>query len=107
MAKRSRKSHKGQTKLQELAVVATAETSEEAKELETLLKNNDIPAMVKRQQDEFADAKRFVVMVPEENVDEAHVIIESQDAFDDFYDSELYDENEDDFEGNIFEEDEF
>jgi hypothetical protein len=35
--------------------------------------------------------------------DEAHVIIESQDAYDDFYDSGLDEETEDDFEGDIFE----
>lgn len=106
MAKRSRKNHKGQTKLQELVVVAMAETSEEAKEFETLLKNNDIPAMVKRQRDELSDAQRFVVMVPEEHTDEAHVIIESQDAFDDFYDSELDEGNEDDFSVDFYD-DEF
>jgi len=106
MGKRARKSHKTQTKLQELVVVATADTAEEAKDFEKLLKNNNIPAMVKRQQDEFTESKRFVVMAPEEMADEAHVIIESQDAYDDFYDSGLDDE-EDDLEGDIFEEDEF
>ncbi|MFH1371024.1 MAG: hypothetical protein ABII09_07035 [Planctomycetota bacterium] len=106
MAKRTRKSHKTQSRLQELVVVATADTAEEAKEYEKLLKNNDIPAMVKRQQDEFAGGQRFVVMSPEEMADEAHVIIESQDAFDDFYDSGFEDENEDEFSGEMFE-DEF
>ncbi len=63
--------------------------------------------MVKQQQDEFTESKRFVVMTPEEMADEAHVIIESQNAYDDFYDSGLDDENEDDPEGDIFEDDEF
>ena len=106
MAKRSRKSQKGQTKLQELTVIATTETSEEAKEFETLLKNNDIPAIVKKQRDELSDSQRFVVMVPEEHTDEAHVIIESQNAFDDFYDSELDEVNEDDFSADFYD-DEF
>ncbi len=112
MGKRTRKRHKTQTSragrgraLQELVVVATADTAEEAKDFEKLLKNNDIPAMVKRQQDEFMDGKRYAVMAPEDMADEAHVVIESQDAYDDFYDSALEDENEDEFEGEIFEDD--
>jgi len=125
MVKRTRKSHRTQTtrvgtastersavtrgrgrsrELQELVIVATADTAEEAKDYETLLKNNDIPAIVKRQQDEFTESKRFVVMTPEDMTDEAHVIIESQDAYDDFYDSGLEDENEDEPDGDIFEE---
>jgi hypothetical protein len=35
--------------------------------------------------------------------DEAHVVIESQDAYDDFYDLGLDSDNEDDLEGDIFE----
>ncbi len=104
MVKRARKNQKSQSRTQELVVVAIAATMEEAKDYETLLKTNDIPAMVKQQQDEFTEGKRYVVMVPEEMTDEANVVIESQDAFDDFYDSSLDDENEDDLEGDIFEE---
>lgn len=107
MGKRTRKSQRTQSRLQELVVVATADTAEEAREYEKLLKNNDIPAMVKQQQDEFTESRRFVVMTPEDMADEAHVIIESQDAYDDFYDSGLDDENEDDSESDIFEDDEF
>ena len=112
MGKRTRKRNKTQTSragrarvLQELVVVATADTAEEAKDFEKLLKNNDIPAIVKRQQDEFMDGKRYAVMVPEDTADEAHVVIESQDAYDDFYDFALEDENEDEFDGEIFEDD--
>ena len=104
MVKRTRKR---QSRLQELVVVATSDTAEEARDYEMLLKNNDIPAMVKQQQDEFSQGKRFVVMTPEEMADEAHVIIESQDAYDDFYDSGLDDENEEDSEDDIFEDDNF
>jgi len=80
MGKRTRKSQKSQTKVQELVVVATTETMEEAKEYETLLKNNDIPAFAKQQTGEVSQDRKFVVMVPEDMSDEAHVIIESQDA---------------------------
>jgi hypothetical protein len=46
-------------------------------------------------------------MVPEEFLDEAHVVIESQDAYDDFYDFSLDDEEDssDDFDPDVFEED--
>ena len=109
MVKRTHKTHKthstkrSATLNQELVVITTADSIDEAKEYETLLKNNDIPAMVKQQQDEFTDAKRFVVYVPEDMADEANVIIESQDAYDDFYDSAMDDDAEEDLEGDIFE----
>jgi hypothetical protein len=88
---------------QELVVVATSSTMDEAKEYETLLKNNDIPAMVKEIPNEFGEGTHFAVYVPDDTADEAHVVIESQDAYDDFYDFGLDEENEDDLEGDIFE----
>jgi hypothetical protein len=88
---------------QELAVVATASTMDEAKDIETLLKNNDIPAIVKQRPNEFGEGTHYAALVPEDMVDEAHVVIESQDAYDDFYDLGLNDEGEDDLEGEIFE----
>ncbi len=103
MNKRSRKTHKSSSRLAELVVVASAESMDEAKDFETLLKNNDIPAIIKRHHDELTEGKRFFVMVPEEMADEAHVIIESQDSYDDFYDSEMDDTDDDDLEGDIFE----
>jgi hypothetical protein len=88
---------------QELVVVATSSTIEEAREYEALLKNNDIPAMVKERPNEFGEGTHFAVYVPDDMADEAHVVIESQDAYDDFYDFGLDEENEDDLEGDIFE----
>ena len=88
---------------EDLVVVATASTMDEAKENETLLKNNEIPAMVKQRPNEFGEGFHFAVYVPEDMADEAHVIIESQDAYDDFYDLGLNDDSEDDLEGDVFE----
>jgi uncharacterized protein with beta-barrel porin domain len=88
---------------QELVVVATSSAMDEAKEYETLLKNNDIPAMVKERPNEFGEGTHYAVYVPDDMADEAHVVIESQDAYDDFYDFGLDEENEDDLEGDIFE----
>ncbi len=44
-------------------------------------------------------------MVPEDFLDEAHVIIESQNAYDDFYDYTVEDEENGDFDDELFEED--
>jgi hypothetical protein len=106
MAKRSKKTQKSQSKLQDFVIVTVVETLEQAKDRETLLRNNDIPAVIKQQAEESADAYGFAVMVPEEFLDEAHVVVESQDAYDDFYDFALEDEDEDGFDSEFFE-DEF
>jgi len=104
MAKRSSKKHKPRTQLQNLVVVTFAEDIEQAKDYQVLLKNNDIPAVVDEDNQGRGDESRGVaVMVPEDYLDEAHVVIESQDAYDDFYDLAL--EDEDDYQGEIFEDD--
>lgn len=83
MAKKAKKSSKGGQKLKEFVAVAFARDEIEAKEYEALLAGDDIPVTI-RQQGDTDDG--YSVMVPEEYVDEAYVIIESQDAFEDYYD---------------------
>jgi hypothetical protein len=105
MTKRIRKSSKSQSSTKELIVVATANSMDEAKDYESLLKNNDIKAVVKKQQDEFTENRRYVVMVQEDLADEANVIIESQNSYDDYdtdSDSDPDDISEDDLEGDVF-----
>lgn len=119
MNKKTRKANRGQSTsvhsepksngrnhsrgMQELVVVATSSSLDEAKDCETLLKTNDIPAMVKERANEFGEGFHYAVYVPDDMVDEAHVVIESQDAYDDFYEFGLDEETEDDLEGDIFE----
>ena len=105
MTKRSRKNQKTQAKLQDLVAVTFVEDLELAKEYETLLKTNDIPAVVSKQNEPSMDTKAIAVMVPEDCLDEAHVVIESQDAYDDFYDFAVEDENDDDLDSDLFEDD--
>ncbi|HDZ69384.1 MAG TPA: hypothetical protein ENH43_03085 [Phycisphaerales bacterium] len=105
MTKRSKKTQKLQTKLQEFVVVAFAEDLEQARDYETLLKSNDIPAVIKEHDKELINAKGVAVMVPEDLLDEAHVVIESQDAYDDFYDLTLEDEDNGDFDSELFDDD--
>ncbi len=103
MAKRSQKAQKSQPELQEFVVVSFAKDLEQARDYETLLKTNDIPAIIKEQGEQSINAKGIAVMVPEQFLDEAHVVIESQDAYDDFYDFALEDEDNDDFDSDLFE----
>jgi len=104
MAKRFRKNQKSQSKLKDFVVVTFVDDLEQAREYETLLRINDIPAIIKEQVDPSVSSKGIAVMVPEDFLDEAHVVIESQDAYDDFYDFALDDEQED-FDSSLFEDD--
>ena len=102
MAKRSKKTEKTQSNMQGLVAVTLTKDLELAREYEILLKVNDIPAIITEQQDESIGAKDIAVKVPEEYLDAAHVIIESQDAYDDFYDF-TSEEDISDFDGPYFE----
>ena len=105
MAKRSKKVHRSQAKLQGYVVVAFAEDMEQAREYKTLLEVNDVAAIINEQQEQSLGSKEIAVMVPEDFLDEAHVIIESQHTYDDFYDYAVEDEEDGDFDDELFEED--
>ncbi len=105
MAKRSKKGHRSQAKMQGYVVVTFAENLEQAREYKTLLEVNDVSAIINEQEEQSLGSNEIAVMVPEEFLDEAHVIIESQNAYDDFYDYTLEDEENDDFDDELFEED--
>jgi hypothetical protein len=102
MAKRRPKAQESQANVQDLVIVTFAEDLEQARNYETVLRSNDIPAVINEQIDESADDKGIAVMVPEDYLDEAHVVIESQDAYDDFYDLALDEEGNDEFDGDVF-----
>jgi len=99
MTRRSGKNKDTQAKVQELVMVVMTDDLEQAKDRQALLKNNDIPAVIKEQD----ESTGFAVMVPEEFLDEAHVVIESQEAYDDFYDFAMENEDEDNFGADVFE----
>jgi hypothetical protein len=75
----------GQTNLKDLAIVTYVTDMDQAREYETLLRLNDIPAVIKEKLDPSGDTN-VAILVPEDFLDEAHVVIESQDAYDDYYD---------------------
>ncbi len=106
MTKRSKKGPRSQAKLEGYVVVAFAEDKEQAAEFKTILEANDISAMIAEPEAHEIGSKEIAVMVREEFLDEAHVIIESQHAYDDFYDFALEGEDEGDFDDDFFE-DEF
>ena len=105
MAKRSKKGHRSQAKLQGYVVVAFADDLEQAREFKSLLEVNDVSAIISEQKESALGSKEIAVMVPEDFLDEAHVIIESQQAYDDFYDFALEEEHSGDFDDDLFEDD--
>lgn len=111
MTKRSKKNHKSQAKVQGFVVVAFAKDMEQAREYETMLKVNDIPAVISQEREQSTGTQEIAVMVPEDYIDEAHVVIESQDAYDDLCDfaAEKDEEEEEDFnfDGDYFDDDNF
>ena len=101
MAKRSEKTQK--TAIKEFVTAVFAEDAEQAKEYEALLQSNDIPVEISKQPGESS----FAVMVAEEFIDEAHVIVDSQDAYDDFYDLASEEEDDLDFDSDLYDDNEF
>lgn len=85
-------------------IVTFADDMEQAREYEALLKSDDIPVEIHDNTEKIGSSKNLILMVPEEYIDEAHVVIESQSAYDDFY--EFTDDNDDDSFGiDYFDED--
>ena len=95
MVRRSRKKHKIQTE-QEMVIVVFPEDMDQAKDYQVLLRNNDIPAIIREQNPSSDDSNGIAVLVPEDFLDEAHIVVESQDAYDDFYDMSFEEDNDDD-----------
>ena len=91
MAKQRKKSQQSSTSLHEFVTVAFAEDMELAKQYKKILNESDIPVMI-RDTHESTHAPGIAVMVSEDNLDEAHVLIESQSSHESFYDLELGDD---------------
>jgi hypothetical protein len=104
MARRAKKKTQVAQKTREYVAVAFARDETEAKEYQALLAGDNIPVTIQPQADSDNGTGGYSVMVPEEFVDEAYVIIESQDAYDDFYDLAI-DEEDSDFDGDVFDDD--
>jgi hypothetical protein len=104
MRRRTHKKADSRTKVNDYVVAVFVEDEDLAKDFESLLHASEIPVKIVENEATEAQNAGFSVMVPEEYLDEAHVIIESQDAYDDFYDSNFEDEM-DDFDEDFLDED--
>ena len=109
MVKRSQNLTATKTDTVNFVTVVFAEDSQRASEYESLLKDNNIKVTIKETDDSSLNIPGIAVMVPEQCLDEAHVIIESQNMHDDFCDSlgdedsfEDFDDNEDGFYSDNF-----
>ena len=105
MAKRSRKAQKTAVKAQELSFVTLASSKDEAKGYKAMLEANDIPVTTKAQHGSPKDSDGIAILVPEEFVGQAQVVIESQNAYDDFDEYSFDDEDYDDDFNEDFNED--
>jgi len=93
MANRKKKSQSSTTALKELVTVAFAEDKDLAAQYKQLLNDNDIPAAIKTRGAGETGYDGIAVMVPEDYLDEAHVIIEAQSCVGDFYDMAFGDDD--------------
>jgi hypothetical protein len=105
VANSKKKTQSSNTALKELVTVAFAEDVELATQYKQLLNDNDIPAAVKSRPDQDTAYQGIAVMVPEDYLDEAHVIIESQSSIGDFYDLAFEDDNYDDTDKGFYDSD--
>ena len=83
--KKSRSARSAGTDLKEFVTVAFAEDIDLAKQYKKMLDESEIPAAIKAPTDS-STYPGIAVMVPEDHLDEAHVLIESQGSNDSFYD---------------------
>jgi len=95
MSNRPKKNKNAPGGLSNFVAVVFAEDMEQAKRYKALLDDNDVPAVIKDDNMHSTDVRGMPVMVPEDHLDEAHVLIESEDAYNDFYDYAIEDCNDD------------
>lgn len=106
MANSKKNKSNSSTALKELVTVAFAEDVDLANQYKELLNENDIPAAIKSRPDSGIPFQGIAVMVPEDYLDEAHVLIETKSSIADFFDMAFDEENYDDTDRGFFDIDE-
>ena len=91
--------------IRDYVVVCFLDDIDQATEYQQLLEANDIPVQVEGKEASGSE-ESYVVMVPEQYLDEAHVLIESQVSYDDFYDFPLDEDGDSPYDDDLYE-DEF
>ncbi len=107
MPNRKKKKRPSSVAVKEMVTVAFAEDMDLAKQYKKLLNENDIPAGIRSQQDPALNYQGIAVVVPEECLDEAHVIIESHGNMGDFYDIAFQEDEYGDSRDDVFDDDNF
>ncbi len=105
MTNRHKKKRVTRTPLKEFVTVAFAEDMDLAKQYKKLLTEDEIPVTIKSQSESPSSFPGIAVMVPEDYLDEAHVLIESQGAYSDFYEIAFGDQDEEDTFGDYEDDD--
>lgn len=75
----------------EFATVAVVEDLDLARNYRQLLEENDIPVELRLPED-ADDDPTISVVVPEEYLDEAHIVIESENVYEDYFDMTMDDD---------------
>ena len=84
----NRKTRKRTTVVKDYVTVAFAEDLDLARQYSKLLADHDIPSVVKNLGRSQEDGQTGIaVMVPEEFLDEAYVLISEEASYDDFFDA--------------------
>ncbi len=110
MANHRKKKETRQNSLKEFVTVAFAEDMELAKQYKKLLNEDEIPVAIKAPTaaDSSEHLPGIAVMVPEDNLDEAHLLIESQGSYGDFYEMVFRENENEDMDDEFYDdEDEF
>jgi L-asparaginase/Glu-tRNA(Gln) amidotransferase subunit D len=84
MAEQAQNPKQAQQNFEDPVAVTYTDDHHQAEELEELLKSSEIPAMV-RECYSNGPGTKFAVMVPEDYLDEAGAIVDSQETYQDFY----------------------
>ena len=102
MGSKSRKKQGVQSCFQDFVTVAFAEDMELARQYKDMLAESNIPAAIKSQNDSSSGFPGIAVMVAEEHLDEAHVLIESYSSHDSFYNFGFQEDEYDDEDPDLY-----
>lgn len=97
------KKQKSSVKINEMVAAAYPQDMEQAHDFLDLLRASDIPAVIREREIGDIDDAAIKIMVPQSYIEEAAVIIESIESYDDFYGIDFDDDDQMDFDSFMFE----
>lgn len=105
MVERSKQKQGTKTSMNDFVTVAFAEDMELAKQYKEMLKESEIQSVIKAPND-LSSFPGIAVMVSENDLDEAHVLIESQGSSDSFFDLAFSEDDSNDLDEDLYLDDE-